>query len=68
MLVAAKEIRDLYQGGKEGPLFDAIKECWPQIDAAMRAAIAEGDDRTVTFSAPQIWALAERLHGLRGVT
>ena len=61
LVVEAQRLMSLYQSGKEAECIEALLSCFFGISEIMVAAEVRKDGRLLTFAAPQIAALAERL-------
>jgi len=61
LVVEAQRLMSLYQGGKEAECIEAALSCFFGISEIVVAAEIRKDGRLLTFAAPQIAALAQRL-------
>lgn len=61
LVVEAQRLMSLYQGGKDAECIEAALSCFFGISEIMVAAEIRKDGRLLTFAAPQVAALAERL-------
>lgn len=61
LVVEAQRLMSLYQSGKEAECVEAALSCFFGISEIMVAAEVRNDERLLTFAAPQIASLAERL-------
>lgn len=65
LVVQSEALMDRFQAGDEKGIQENALTLWNMVVGAMNEAINDGDDRTLSYAAPQIANLAERVGWLR---
>jgi len=58
-------VKQLHQSGNEDDLSREVVKLFDLMRDEFDLATEQGDNRTLTFAAPQVWALAERVAYVR---
>lgn len=65
LVVQSETLMERFQSGDEEGIQENALLLWNMIVDAMNETINDGDDRTLSYSAPQLAQLAERVGWLR---
>lgn len=65
MVSLSKKLMERNQSGDDDGMLAIIAELWPMLQSEFEKTLSDKDTRTLTYAAPQIASLAERVGWLR---